>query len=331
MARRRSGSGPIFAFVDGIFLLPLVLPPTVVGFFALLLFFGRNGPLGKLLLHFGATIVFSWPATVIAAAVVAFPLMYLTARAALEQVDSHFLQAARTLGASEWRVFREVALPLAWPGVLAGTILSFARALGEFGATLMLAGNIPGRTATIPIAIYFAVEADDIQHGHRLVPDRRADFAGAAGGAVLLDDSQAPGRARGLGADVPIEVHIRRAAGFTLGCVVLVRQPPLSILGSSGAGKSMLLRCIAGLEQPDLGRIVLNDGTLLDTEKHIQLPPESGECACSFSITRSFPIKRWRENIEFGLRLSSANERSRSEARPARTRARLWRWRTVTR
>ena len=147
--------------MDGIFLLPLVLPPTVVGFFLLLLF-GRNGPLGKLLLLAGATVVFSWPATVIAAAVVAFPLMYVTARAALEQVDTHLLQAARTLGASEWRVFREVALPLAWPGVLAGTVLSFARALGEFGATLMLAGNIPGKTATIPIAIYFAVEADDI-------------------------------------------------------------------------------------------------------------------------------------------------------------------------
>ena len=88
---------------------------------------------------------------------------YLTARAAPEQVDSRFLEAARTLGASEWRVLTAVALPLAWPGVLAGTILSFARALGEFGATLMLAGNIPGRTATIPIAIYFAVEADELQ------------------------------------------------------------------------------------------------------------------------------------------------------------------------
>ncbi|HKN62329.1 MAG TPA: molybdate ABC transporter permease subunit, partial [Candidatus Acidoferrales bacterium] len=162
-AWRERHNGPAMALVDGLFLLPLVLPPTVVGFFLLLLF-GRNGPLGKLLLRFGQTVVFSWPATVIAAAVVSFPLMYLTARAALEQVDPHFLQAARTLGASEWRVFREVALPLAWPGILAGTILSFARALGEFGATLMLAGNIPGKTATIPIAIYFAVEADDVQH-----------------------------------------------------------------------------------------------------------------------------------------------------------------------
>jgi molybdate transport system permease protein len=162
-AWRQRRRGPAIALVDGIFLLPLVLPPTVVGFLLLLLF-GRNGPLGNFLLKFDASIVFSWPATVIAAAVVAFPLMYLTARSALEQVDSHFLEAVRTLGASEWRVFREVALPLAWPGVLAGTILSFARALGEFGATLMLAGNIPGKTETIPIAIYFAVEAGDV-HG----------------------------------------------------------------------------------------------------------------------------------------------------------------------
>jgi len=158
--QNRAGAGA--ALIDGIFILPLVLPPSVIGFLLLLLF-GRNGPFGKFLLQFGATVVFSWPATVIAATVVSFPLMYITARAALEQVDPHLLQAARTLGASEARIFREVALPLAWPGVLAGTILSFARALGEFGATLMLAGNFPGKTETIPIAIYFAVEADEIQ------------------------------------------------------------------------------------------------------------------------------------------------------------------------
>ncbi|MGA8229905.1 MAG: molybdate ABC transporter permease subunit [Candidatus Acidiferrales bacterium] len=161
-AWRQRRSGPFSPIVDAIFLLPLVLPPTVVGF-ALLVLFGRNGPLGKFLLHFGATVVFSWPATVIAAAVVSFPLMYLTSRAALDQLDPHLLQAARTLGATEWRIFRRVALPLAWPGVLAGTVLSFARAMGEFGATLMVAGNIPGRTETIPIAIYFAVEADDLR------------------------------------------------------------------------------------------------------------------------------------------------------------------------
>ena len=160
-AWRERRAGPTAALVDGILILPLVLPPTVVGFFLLLLF-GRNGPLGRLLLRLGTSVVFSWPATVIAASVVSFPLMYLTARAALEQIDPRFLEAARTLGASEWRTFRAIALPLAWPGILAGTILSFARALGEFGATLMLAGNIPGRTATIPIAIYFAVESNDV-------------------------------------------------------------------------------------------------------------------------------------------------------------------------
>jgi molybdate transport system permease protein len=158
---REKRTGAAFAIVDGIFLLPLVLPPTVVGFLLLLLF-GRHGPLGRLLLKLDTTIVFSWPATVIAAAVVSFPLMYITARAALAQVGPELLNAARTLGATEWRVFRRVALPLAGPGILAGTILSFARALGEFGATLMLAGDIPGRTETIPMAIYFAVESNEI-------------------------------------------------------------------------------------------------------------------------------------------------------------------------
>lgn len=194
-AWRERRTGPAMALVDGIFLLPLVLPPTVVGFLLLILF-GRNGPLGKLLLKLGATVVFSWPATVIAATVVAFPLMYLTARAALEQVDTHFLQAARTLGASEWRVFRGVALPLAWPGVLAGTILSFARALGEFGATLMLAGNIPGKTETIPIAIYFAVEANEVQRAMAWCAVDVAISLALLGGLYYWTHAQGLGRAR---------------------------------------------------------------------------------------------------------------------------------------
>jgi molybdate transport system permease protein len=192
---RERYTGPAMALLDGIFLLPLVLPPTVVGFFLLLLF-GRNGPLGKLLLRFGATIVFSWPATVIAAAVVAFPLMYITSRAALEQVDPELLQAARTLGASDWRVFREIALPLAWPGVLAGTILSFARALGEFGATLMIAGNIPGRTETIPIAIYFAVEADQMQRALSWCAVDVVISLALLGGLYYWTRAQGLGRAR---------------------------------------------------------------------------------------------------------------------------------------
>jgi molybdate transport system permease protein len=152
---RYSGKGK--SIIDGLFILPLVLPPTVVGF-GLLLLFGRNGPLGEFFSWFGTTIVFSWPATVIAAVIMTFPLMYMSAKAGFEQVDINVENAARTLGAGEWRVFWTVTMPMAWPAVVAATILTFARALGEFGATLMLAGNIPGKTATIPVAIYFAIQ-----------------------------------------------------------------------------------------------------------------------------------------------------------------------------
>jgi molybdate transport system permease protein len=154
--------------LDGLFILPIVLPPTVVGF-GLLLLFGSHGPIGSLLLKLGATIVFSGPATVITAVVMAFPLMYMTARGAFEQVEPNIERAARTLGASEWRVFWTVTLPLAWPGVAAATVLALARSLGEFGATLMLAGNIPGKTATMPVAIYFAIQAGDMQQALWLV------------------------------------------------------------------------------------------------------------------------------------------------------------------
>ena len=136
------------SLVDGFFILPLVLPPTVVGF-GLLCLFGRNGPVGQLLFAMGRPVVFSWSATVIASAVVSFPLMYQAARAAFEQVEPNLENAARTLGASEWRVFWRISVPLAWPGIAAGAVLAFARSLGEFGATLMLAGNIPGKTQTI--------------------------------------------------------------------------------------------------------------------------------------------------------------------------------------
>ncbi|NLZ28563.1 MAG: molybdate ABC transporter permease subunit [Firmicutes bacterium] len=153
------GKNKVFRdILDGLFTLPLVLPPTVLGF-GLLLLFGKHGPLGTILLKMGTTVIFSWWATVIASTVVAFPLMYQTTRGAFEQIEPNIGNAARTLGASEWGIFWRVTVPMAWPGIMAGIILSFARSLGEFGATLMLAGNIPGKTQTIPLAIYFAVAA----------------------------------------------------------------------------------------------------------------------------------------------------------------------------
>lgn len=153
--------GKLKGLIDGLLTLPMVLPPTVAGFF-LLLIFGKHGPIGRILYALGTSVIFTWQATVIAATVVAFPLMYKTARGAFEQIDGNILNAARTLGVSEWKVFWKVTVPLAWPGIAAGTVLAFARALGEFGATLMVAGGIPGKTQTIPIAIFFAAEGGEM-------------------------------------------------------------------------------------------------------------------------------------------------------------------------
>ncbi|MDR2521384.1 MAG: molybdate ABC transporter permease subunit [Spirochaetaceae bacterium] len=154
---------------DCVFTLPLVLPPTVAGFFLLCLF-GVNGPVGAALLEwFAVKIAFSWGATVLAAVVISFPLMYRAARGALEQVDVQLIHAARLLGMREWAVFFSVRLPCALPGIAAGTVLAAARALGEFGATAMIAGNIAGRTRTLPLAIYAETAAGDIGAAGRYV------------------------------------------------------------------------------------------------------------------------------------------------------------------
>lgn len=155
--------------LDGILTLPMVLPPTVAGFF-LLMIFGVKRPLGALFLEvFGVKIVFSWAATVIAAVVISFPLMYRAARGAFEQVDVTLIYAARTLGFSEREIFWKVLLPCAMPGVLGGAVLAFARGLGEFGATAMLAGNIAGETRTLPLAIYSEVAAGKMSKAYEYV------------------------------------------------------------------------------------------------------------------------------------------------------------------
>ena len=149
--------------LDGLLTLPLVLPPTVAGYFLLYLF-GVKRPVGLFFLeYFGVKIPFSFGATVLAATVIAFPLMYRSARGALEQVDENLIYAARTLGFSEWKIFFRVALPACFPGIAGGAVLAFARGLGEFGATSMIAGNIMGKTRTLPLAVYSAVAAGDFE------------------------------------------------------------------------------------------------------------------------------------------------------------------------
>jgi len=156
-------SEKIKMILDGILTLPLVMPPTVMGFFILYIF-GVKRPLGKFLLDFfSVKIVFSWTATVIAAVVISFPLMYRSARGAFEQVDENLIMAGRTLGMSERKIFWRITMPLALPGVASGGVLAFARGLGEFGATAMIAGNIAGKTRTLPMAIYSEVAAGNMQ------------------------------------------------------------------------------------------------------------------------------------------------------------------------
>lgn len=148
--------------LDGIFTLPIVLPPTVVGFF-LLYIFGVRGPIGSFLIdYFSVKIAFSWYATVIAAVVMSFPLMYRSARGAYEQVDSNLIDAGCTLGMSEWKIFWKILFANALPGIISGGILAYARGLGEFGATAMIAGNIAGQTRTLPMAVYSEVAAGNM-------------------------------------------------------------------------------------------------------------------------------------------------------------------------
>lgn len=155
--------------VDIIFTLPLVLPPTVTGYY-LIVIFGRNGLIGKMIYDWtGFTIMFTWYAAALASFVVALPLMVKTTRAAVESVDRNLINAAYTLGHGELETALSVILPLAGRGIIAGTVLSFARAMGEFGATLMLAGNIPGKTDTMPLAIYSLANSGEWTQAHTMV------------------------------------------------------------------------------------------------------------------------------------------------------------------
>lgn len=306
--------------IEGIFISPLVLPPTVVGFLLLLLF-GKNGPIGQLLLQVGVTVIFSWPATVITATVVAFPIMYKTAQGAFAQIDVNLLRAARTLGASEGTVFWRVILPLAWPGIVAGTILTFARALGEFGATLMLAGNIPGQTQTIPVAIYFAVEAGDMKQASVWVlviltisltvltavnlwlDSRRSFVVGARErGQGDKEKSFSPSSFSPLSDERGLVVGIQKQLrGFSLETSFITTEDTLGLLGASGAGKSMLLSCIAGLETPNWGQIILNGRVLFDSKKGINLPSRDRHIGFVFQNYALFPHLTVWQNIAFGL------------------------------
>lgn len=163
------GRFPGRELLDAVLTLPMVMPPTVLGYYLLVLL-GRRGWLGAWLQqHFGVSLIFTWQGAVVAATIVAFPLVFKPARAAFEAVDGQLEQAARVLGIGEAALFFRVTLPLAWRGILAGVLLGFVRALGEFGATLMVAGSIPGKTQTLSVAVYEAVQAGQDDTANTLV------------------------------------------------------------------------------------------------------------------------------------------------------------------
>jgi molybdate transport system permease protein len=310
--------GKAKSLIEGIFVAPLILPPTVVGFL-LLLFFGKNGPVGKLLEPFDTTIVFTWYGAAIAATIVSFPLMYKTALGAFSQIDANLLRVARTLGAKEFTIFWRISLPLAFPGLLAATTLAFARALGEFGATLMLAGNIPGQTQTMPMAIYFAVEAGAMNEAWfwsivimivslsgiiianlwQEFPDKRKltkvpikQIKLASKSDSLLIDSYT--------SILVLDIQ-KRLDNFYLQVAFNTDNQPLGLLGSSGAGKSMILRCLAGIETPNKGRIILNGRVLFDSEKKINIPIHQRQIGFLFQNYALFPHMTVAQNITFGL------------------------------
>jgi molybdate transport system permease protein len=314
------------SLIEGIFVLPLILPPTVVGFLLLLLF-GNNGPIGKLLLPLNFSIVFSWYGAIIAATVVSFPLMYKTALGAFEQIDANLLRVARTLGASEWIIFWRITLPLALPGILAGTTLAFARGLGEFGATLMIAGNIPGQTQTIPMAIYFAVEAGAMNEawvwaivimaislsgivavnfwqevrGKRPGEGKKGREEARERDKISTPHSPLP-TPYSLLPNSGLVVDIQKQlAGFQLDVSFSANEHPLGLLGASGAGKSMILRCIAGIETPTKGRIVLNGRVLFDSEQGINIPSRDRRIGFLVQNYALFPHLSVAQNIAFGL------------------------------
>jgi len=316
---------------------PLVLPPTVVGFILLQLL-GRYGPMGGLLGHVGFEIVFSWQATVLSSAVAAFPLMVRSAQASLEQIDGALPQVARSLGASEGRILRQIVLPLAMPGLVAGVSLSFARALGEFGTTLMLAGNIPGQTQTLPLAIFAAVDAGETglawfwtllvlllngccllvmqlfeTRANRRPPGRnqlwgvgrrlgRVAWTLRRRASPLASQDTSSMNQGGPASPFFLKVDLNHQLGpFALQLAFSSSSRRLGILGASGAGKSQLLRCLAGLETPQWGRIELNGRVLFDSESKINLPLQRRRIGLVVQHYALFPHLNVAENVGFSL------------------------------
>ena len=294
------------AWLDGLLTLPLVLPPTVAGFFLLYLF-GAKRPAGIFLEKvFHYKIVFSWQATVLAAVVISFPLMYRSARGAIEQVDANLIYAGRTLGMSERTIFWKIILPQARPGILSGGVLAFTRGLGEFGATAMIAGNIAGKTRTLPLAIYSEVAAGDMDTAGKYV------LIIVAFSLLIVAGMNLRGEKKKMSLQVEIEKKLNDKV-LSVSFDTEGKQGITGILGASGCGKSMTLKCIAGIETPDRGKIVLNGRVLFDSGKKINLRVQDRHVGYLFQNYALFPNMTVEKNIAAGFQYRPGQKMSAEE------------------
>ncbi len=317
-------AGPTRA-VELLMRLPIVIPPAVVGI-GLLATFGRSGVLGPLLQALGLQVPFSAAAVVLAQVVVAAPFYVQSAAAAFRRVDADLLIVARTLGQRPAGAFLRVTLPLAMPGLIGGASLAWARALGEFGATLLFAGNLPGVTQTMPLAIYTALESDvrvarslslalavlglGLLLALRLLPEiwtRRGKAARAQRGAAVVSatprQERRPGRPEAAAegaADWQVRISARLGA-FQLDIDLHGGAAPVALIGPNGAGKTTLLRLIAGVHRPDAGLISVGGEVLYDSERSLIRSPEERRVAYVPQGFGLFPHLSVADNVAFAL------------------------------
>ncbi len=278
--------------------LPLTLPPVVVGYLLLLLL-GRNGWIGRMLLQpLGINLIFTWRAAVIATAVVGFPLMVRSIRTGMETIDERLIQASRTLGAGLWDSILTIIVPLSMRGIIAGSLLMFARGLGEFGATIIVAGNIPGVTQTIPLAIYEYVSSPggtpwQWPSASSPLPSPLWSFSFMSGSAGAWSGQ----------IDMELRVSLQKEYGtFFLDADFALRGEWIGIFGPSGSGKSTLVSLIAGLHHPDSGLIVLDGETLFDSRHRLDVHAERRRISMVFQRPHLFPHLSVKGNLLYGYK-----------------------------
>ena len=295
------------SLLNGLVLMPLILPPVVTGYILLILF-GRRGPIGAFLAdHFGIVFSFRWTGAALACGVMGFPLLVRAIRLSIEAVDARLEEAAGTLGANRAWVFATVTLPLIVPGIIAGMILCFAKAMGEFGATITFVSNIPGETQTLPSAIYTFTQVPGGDVG-ALAPDPRLGRHRHAGAARLRADGapcQPTARHR-----MTLAVDIKHRLGtFLLDARFATGGGLVALFGRSGAGKTSLVNAIAGLIRPDQGSVTLDGVPLVDTARGIFVPRHKRRLGYVFQEGRLFPHLTVRQNLLYGRWFAPAPER----------------------